>query len=121
MLESVTAENSEQSGPLVVDDGLFQARLLCPSQVTLVYRLVLVVSVRSAPFSAGLVVFFGVTERRPIAHSGACAVQKKTLFFIFHFFSRFVFDLVSETVYNLSRFGDAFGCARERFGHVCFM
>ena len=33
MIGSVTAENSGRPGPLVVDDGVFQARLLCPSKV----------------------------------------------------------------------------------------
>ena len=33
MISSVTAENSGRPGPLVVDDGVFQARLLCPSKV----------------------------------------------------------------------------------------
>lgn len=33
MIDSVTAENSGRPGPLVVDDGVFQTRLLCPSKV----------------------------------------------------------------------------------------
>lgn len=33
MIESVSAENSGRSGTQLVDDGVFQTRLLCPSQV----------------------------------------------------------------------------------------
>lgn len=33
MIDSVTAENNGHPGPLVVDDGVFQTRLLCPSKV----------------------------------------------------------------------------------------
>lgn len=35
MIESVSAENSGRSGTKLVDDGVFQTRLLCPSQVRL--------------------------------------------------------------------------------------
>ncbi|CAN0275850.1 unnamed protein product, partial [Laminaria digitata] len=33
MIDSVAAENNGRPGPLVVDDGVFQARLLCPSKI----------------------------------------------------------------------------------------
>lgn len=33
MINSIAAENSGRSGPVVVNDGAFRARLLCPSEV----------------------------------------------------------------------------------------
>lgn len=33
MINIIAAENSGRPGPVVVNDGAFQARLLCPSQV----------------------------------------------------------------------------------------
>ena len=34
MIDSVSAENSGRSGTKLVDDGVFQTRMLCPSQVS---------------------------------------------------------------------------------------